>query len=118
MQFGITGQTICPHPAVGLLSSRTAIKILFIMRVSIIMMGLCTMAASLYAKVGHAQKLEDVRISLQLNHVSLKEKNQSVTKILQLVFRGRDIQYKQVGVNIILKKGAARRAGNSAPSVY
>ncbi|HEY6899307.1 MAG TPA: TonB-dependent receptor [Puia sp.] len=118
------------------------------MRVSIIMMGLCTMAASLYAKVGHAQKLEDVRISLQLNHVSLKEtlhqieeltpfkflaraedvekeqditvavKNQSVTKILQLVFRGRDIQYKQVGVNIILKKGATRRAGNSAPSVY
>lgn len=148
MQFGIPGQTICPYPAVRLLSGRIAIKILFIMRVSIIMMGLCTMAASLYAKVGHAQNPDEVRISLQLNHVTLKEtlhrieeltpfkflakaedvekeqditlavKDQSVTSILQLVFKGRNIQYKQVGVNIILKKNASRKTGNSVPAVY
>ena len=118
------------------------------MRVSIIIIGLCTVAASLYAKVGHTQNPEDVRISLQLNHASLKEtlhrieeltpfkflakaedvekeqditlavNNQSVASILQLVFRGRDIQYKQVGTNIILKKGPTRKAGNGSPAVY
>jgi hypothetical protein len=118
------------------------------MRVSIIMMGLCTIAASLYAKAGYAQNPDEVRISLQLNHASLKEtlhrieeltpfkflaraedvekeqditltaKNQSVTSILQLVFKGRNIQYKQVGVNIILKKDATRKAGNNVPAVY
>ena len=91
------------------------------MRVSIIIIGLCTMAASLYPTTGHTQNPEDVRISLQLDHASLTETlhrieeltpfkflakaedvenekditlavtNQSVASILQLVFRGRDI---------------------------
>jgi len=120
-----------------------ALKTLFIMRVSIIMMGLFTFAASLYAKTGHSQNPQEVKISLQLSNASLKEtlqkiealtpfkflakaediekeqditlavKDQSVTRVLQLVFKGRNIQYKQVGVNIILRKNATRKTGTN-----
>ncbi|MHA4808726.1 carboxypeptidase-like regulatory domain-containing protein, partial [Flavitalea flava] len=104
------------------------------MRVSMTMLFFITLLASLKASEGKAQKLTEVKISLQLHRVSLKEamlqiervspfkflaraedieheqdvtlmvKDQSVSKVLSLLFKGRNIRYKQVGINIILKK--------------
>ena len=132
MQFGVLGQNICPYQS-------------FIMRVSIFMVGLLTLTASLSAKSGYAQRLEDVRITLQLNHASMKEalreiesrtpfkflaraedveplqditlaiKDQPVVDVLTTLFKGRHLQYKQVGVNIILKKAPSGNEGTVIP---
>jgi hypothetical protein len=87
--------------------------------------------------------MEDVKVTLQLNHVPMREalreiesqtpfkflaraedveqqpdisiavKNQSVDKVLQTLFKGKNLQYKQVGVNIILKRPASNNEGGS-----
>ena len=119
MQSGVPGQNVCPCQS-------------FTRRVSFFMAGLLTLMASLPAKSGYAQRLEDVKITLQLNHASMTEalreiesrtpfkflaraediehqqditlavKDQSVAKVLETLFSGRNLQYKRVGVNIIL----------------
>jgi TonB-dependent receptor-like protein/carboxypeptidase-like protein len=136
MQLCIVGQTIPYSKPRSMISryDRVSLKLLFIMRVSVFMMGFFTLMASLYAGEGRSQNPEDIRISLKLEHASLKEtlkqietltpfkflasaddveregditlsvKDQPVRRVLQMVFKGRNIQYKQVGVNIILKR--------------
>src|SRR5579872_3274578 len=114
MQSGVPGQNNRPYQS-------------FIMRVSIFLVGLLTLTASFSAKSAFAQRLEDVKITLQLNHASMKEalgeierltvfkflaraedveghqditldvKNESVAKILQTLFKAQHLQYKQVG---------------------
>ena len=151
MQLCIQGQTIpySKHPVVMRRYDRAFLKILFIMRVSIFVMGFLTLMASLYAKEGRSQNPDDIKISIKLDHASLKEtirriealtpfkflasaedverekditltvKDQSVSKVLQLIFKGRNIQYKQVGVNLILKKDkepVKKTAGTSISS--
>jgi hypothetical protein len=121
MQIGIQGQTIRPYQ-------------FFRMRVQIIIAGLMTMAATLSVKPSYSQRLEDVKISIRLSHstmkdviheietltpfkflaraedieserdITLDEKNQSVARILQVVLRGRNLEYKQIGTNIIIRK--------------
>ena len=145
MQLCIQGQPIPPsqHAANPTAYEPIVLKILFFMRVSIIMMGLLTMVASLYAKTGRAQKLEEVKVSLQLSHVTLTEamqriealtpfkflakaedienekdislsvKDMPANKVLRLLFKGRNIQYTQVGTHIILKKESPKQAGTS-----
>jgi len=111
------------------------------MRVSIFVAGLLTLTASLWAKLGYTQRLEDVKITLQLNHASMTEalraiesktpfkflaraedveplqditlavKDQPVADVLPTLFKGRHLQYKQVGVNIILKKATSNNEG-------
>src|SRR5438128_158410 len=88
MQLCIQGQTIPPNQNAEKSTAyeQVVFKILFFMRVSIIMMGLFTMVASLYAKTGRAQKLEEVRVSLQLSHVTLTEAMQRVEALTPFKF--------------------------------
>src|SRR5689334_22759411 len=102
------------------------------MRVSFFVAGFFTLTASLWVKLGYSQRLEDVKITLQLNHASMTEalraiesktpfkflaraedveplqditlavKDQPVADVLPTLFKARHLQYKQVGVNIIL----------------
>jgi len=95
--------------------------------------------ASLLTSDGKAQELENTRLSLQLRNTSLKEalqrietltpfkfvaraedieteynltlnlKDQPLSRVLPLVFKGRNITYKQVGLNIVLKKEAVQK---------
>lgn len=101
------------------------------MRVSTFIIGLLILTA---AQPAHAQSLDAVKITLRLDHASMKEalrqieklspfkflasaedvehhndislavKNESVANILQTLLKGTNLQYKQVGVNIILKR--------------
>jgi TonB-dependent receptor-like protein/carboxypeptidase-like protein len=149
MQLCIQGQSI-PYSgprAIGRRYDQAYHKILFIMRVSIFLMGFLTLVASLSANEGRSQNPENVMISLNLEHASLKEtlqriealspfkflasaeivdhegnislsvKDQSVHNVLLIVFKGRNIQYRQMGVNIILKKDPVKKmAGTSIVS--
>ena len=104
------------------------------------------MAVSLSARVGYSQRVEDVKISIRLDHSSMKEaireierltpfkflaraedvepeqdinldvKNQSVASILQTILKGRDLQYKQVGINIVVKKDRSGKKGAGMPA--
>ena len=95
--------------------------------------------ASLLTSDGKAQELENTRLSLQLKNAPLKDalqrietltpfkfiaraediedeynltlnlKDQPLSRVLPLVFKGRNITYKQVGLNIVLKKEAPKK---------
>jgi len=100
---------------------------------------LLTLASSLHSTRSRAQPTEEVRISLKLDHASLKqviqaievvtpfkfvartedieaEKNISInvtdrplSEVLQLLFKGRNIEYKLFKTNIILKRPAEKK---------
>jgi len=59
-------------------------------------------------------RAEDVE---QQQDITLAVKNQSVAKTLQILFKRRNLQYKQVGINIILKRSASNNAdaGDATP---
>src|SRR5262249_32498330 len=84
MQFGIQGQTNCPYQY-------------FIMRVSMIMAGLMTMVASLSAKSGYTQRVEDVKISIRLNHSTMKDAIREIEMLTPFKFlaRAEDIESEQ-----------------------
>jgi len=99
------------------------------------MVSLLAIAVSPFAQKSRAQTPEEIKISLELSHVSLATalhriealtpfkflakaediereqdillsvKDQPVSKVLQILFKGRNIQYRQIGINILLKKG-------------
>jgi len=113
------------------------------MRVSTFIFGLLILTA---AHPAHAQSLDDVKITLQLNHASMKEalhqierlspfkflasaedvehhnditlavKNESVANILRTLLKGTNLQYKQVGVNIILKRSTNATTPDTPPA--
>ncbi|MDP4253258.1 MAG: TonB-dependent receptor [Bacteroidota bacterium] len=116
------------------------------MRVSVFLAGLMTMLASLSSSVGHAQRVEEVNISIRLIHSSMNEaileierltpfkflaraedvegeqninldvKNQSVASILMAILKGRGLEYKQVGINIVIKKDRSRKREAPLPA--
>ena len=104
------------------------------------------MALSLSARVSYSQRVEDVKISIRLDHSSMKDaireierltpfkflaraedvepeqdinldvKNRSVASILQTILKGRDLQYKQVGINIVVKKDRSPQRAAPIPA--
>ncbi|MHA4807518.1 hypothetical protein ACX0G9_05410 [Flavitalea flava] len=92
-----------------------------------------------------AQRMTDVKISLELDHATLKDvieiiealtpftfvakaedvekekdislnaKNKSLTSLLLLILKDRGLYYKQVGTHIILKKDLLKKIVSTAP---